>query len=354
MAAHAKLSARDESGPVLAGLRGRIVGIYGLLAIANLSAWTWALMAFAGQPVLIGTAVLAYSLGLRHAIDADHIAAIDNVTRKLMQEGQRPVAVGFFFALGHSTVVVLASVVVALTANLLSDELVAYREIGGIIGTSASALFLFVIAIANIVVLRGVWRAFRQVERGDRVTQADIDALLQQRGWLARLFRPLFRLVSESWQLYPIGLLFALGFDTASEIGLFGLSAQASNAVSGWSLLIFPALFAAGMALVDTTDGVLMLGAYGWAYRNPLRKLFYNMTITSVSVLVALVVGGIETLGLIADRFHLQGVFWNAISDLNDHFGALGYGIVALFVVCWGLSFAIYRFKRYDLTGSLE
>ncbi len=355
MAAHAKsIVLKDQSEPALPGLQGRIVGIYSILIIANLSAWIWAFIAFALQPVLMGTAVLAYSLGLRHAIDADHIAAIDNVTRKLMQEGKRPVAVGFFFALGHSTVVVLASLAVALTANVLSDELTAYRDIGGIIGTSASALFLFLIAIANLVVLRGVYRTFRLVERGNSVAEEEIDALLQQRGWLARLFRPLFRLVSQSWQLYPIGLLFALGFETASEISLFGLSAQTSNSVSIWSLLIFPALFAAGMTLVDTTDGVLMLGAYGWAYRNPLRKLFYNLTITSVSVLVALVVGGIETLGLIADRFHLEGVFWNAISDLNENFGTLGYGIVALFVVSWGISFLVYRFKRYDLYGRLE
>jgi high-affinity nickel-transport protein len=344
----------NDAEPELPGFRHRIVAIYAILIIANLSAWIWAFIAFAHQPVLIGTAVLAYSLGLRHAIDADHIAAIDNVTRKLMQEGKRPVTVGFFFALGHSTVVVLASLAVALTADALSDKLIAYREIAGIAGTSASALFLFIIAVANLIVLRGVYRAFRVVERGDNITEDQIDALLQQRGWLARMFRPLFRFVSQSWHLYPIGLLFALGFETASEISLFGLSAQASNAVSSWSLLIFPALFAAGMTLVDTTDGVLMLGAYGWAYRNPMRKLFYNLTITSVSVLVALVVGGIETLGLVADQFQLHGVFWNAISDLNDHFGALGYGIVALFVVSWGVSFIIYRFKRYDLKPGLD
>jgi len=340
---------RNGSGPELLGLPGRIVGIYGFLIVANLSAWIWAFIVFANQPVLIATAVLAYSLGLRHAIDADHIAAIDNVTRKLMQEGKRPVAVGFFFALGHSTVVVLASLAVALTTNALSDQLASYREIGGIIGTSASALFLFLIAVANIIVLRGVYRTFRLVERGNDVTEEDIDALLQQRGWLARLFKPLFRFVSQSWHLYPIGLLFALGFETASEISLFGLSAQSSNAVSSWSLLIFPALFAAGMTLVDTTDGVLMLGAYGWAYRNPIRKLFYNLTITSVSVLVALVVGGIETLGLIAGQFHLHGVFWDAIAELNDNFGLLGYGIVGLFVVSWGISFIVYRLKRYHL-----
>jgi high-affinity nickel-transport protein len=347
MAALAKsIVPANGTRPERLGFRARIIGIYGFLITANLAAWIWAFVAFAHQPVLIGTAVLAYSLGLRHAIDADHIAAIDNVTRKLMQEGKRPVAVGFFFALGHSTVVVVASLAVALTANAVSDRLAGYREIGGIIGTSASALFLLLIAIANIIVLRGVYRTFRLVERGQIVTEEDIDALLQQRGWLARLFRPLFRFVSQSWHLYPIGLLFALGFETASEISLFGLSAQASNAVSSWSLLIFPALFAAGMTLVDTSDGVLMLGAYGWAYRNPLRKLFYNLTITSVSVLVALLVGGIETLGLVADQFHLRGVFWNAVSGLNDNFGALGYAIVALFVASWGISYLVYRFRR--------
>jgi nickel/cobalt transporter (NiCoT) family protein len=349
MAAYAKsIPPTSESDSGLTGLRGRIAGICGLLTLANLAAWIWAFIAFAGQPVLVGTAVLAYSLGLRHAIDADHIAAIDNVTRKLMQEGKRPVAVGFFFALGHSTVVVLASLAVAFTANALSDELASYRAIGGVVGTSASALFLFIIAIANLIVLRGVYRAFRLVERNEAVSEESIDVLLHQRGWLARLFRPLFQFVSESWHLYPIGLLFAFGFETASEISLFGLSAQASNTVSSWSILIFPALFAAGMTLVDTTDGILMLGAYGWAYRNPLRKLFYNLTITSVSVLVALVVGGIETLGLIGGQFHLQGAFWNVISDLNSNFGALGYGIVALFVASWGISFAVYRFSGYD------
>jgi nickel/cobalt transporter (NiCoT) family protein len=329
------------------GFRGRIVGVFAILIAANLLAWGWALTAFAGQPVLVGTALLAYSLGLRHALDADHIAAIDNVTRKLMQEGKRPVAVGLFFALGHSAVVLLASVAIALAAHSLTDRFAAYREIGGVIGTSASALFLFIIAAANLVVLGGVYRAFRRVRDGGELHEDDIDALLQQRGWLARLFRPLFRFVSKSWHLFPIGLLFALGFETASEISLFGLSAEASNNISSWAILIFPALFAAAMTLVDTTDGVLMLGAYGWAYRNPLRKLFYNMTITSVSVLVALVVGGIETLGLMAGHFGLKGTFWTTVSDLNANFGALGYGIVALFIASWIASIVIYRLNGY-------
>jgi nickel/cobalt transporter (NiCoT) family protein len=336
------------------GFRRRLVGVLSALILANLLAWGWALTAFAAQPVLMGTAVLAYSLGLRHALDADHIAAIDNVTRKLMQEGKRPVAVGLFFALGHSAVVMLASVAIAVTAKSFTDEVAPYRKIGGIIGTSASALFLFIIATANLIVLAGVYRAFRKVRNDEDVRDEDIDALLQQRGWLARLFRPLFRFVSKSWHLFPIGFLFALGFETASEISLFGLSAGASNETSNWSILIFPMLFTAGMTLVDTIDGILMLGAYGWAYRKPIRKLFYNMTITSISVLVALVIGSIETLGLMANHFNLEGGFWSWIVDLNANFGALGYGIAALFVASWALSIIIYRgsgYHRLDRTA---
>ncbi len=343
----------DGAESELIGFRRRVVAIYTLLVIANIGAWIWAIATFIHQPVLLGTSVLAYSLGLRHAIDADHIAAIDNVTRKLMQEGQRPAAVGLFFALGHSAVVVVASVAVALTAHVL-DRFASYRQIGGIIGTSASALFLFIIAITNFFILSSVHQAFRLAQSGVPMREEQIDTLLNQRGWLSRLFKPLFRFVSQSWHLFPIGLLFALGFDTASEISLFGLSAQASSTVPNWSLLIFPALFAAGMTLIDTTDGVLMIGAYGWAYRNPLRKLFYNLTITSVSVLVALVVGGIETLGLIGDRFQLHGTFWEAIASLNDNFGVLGYGIVALFVVSWAVSYLIYRVKGYDSVAGLD
>jgi high-affinity nickel-transport protein len=328
------------------GFRSRVVGLYALLLGTNLAAWIWACNAFYDQPFLMGTAILAYSLGLRHAIDADHLAAIDNVTRNLMQRGKRPVAVGLFFALGHSTVVMAASVAVAITASAIGGQTDSYREIGGILGTSMSALFLLTIGLANMIVLRGVYRAFQRARQG-KITEQEIEALLHQRGWLSRLFQPLFRFVSKSWHLYPIGLLFALGFETASEISLFGLSAQTSNSVSSWSFLIFPSLFAAGMTLVDTTDGVVMLGAYGWAYRDPMRKLFYNLTVTSVSVLVALVVGGIETLGLIAEKFGLDGPFWRLVSELNSNFGLLGYGMVGLFVISWGLSYLAYQAKGY-------
>jgi nickel/cobalt transporter (NiCoT) family protein len=332
-----------------AGMKGKILGLYAVLAVANLGAWAWALAAFHGVPVLFGTALLAYSLGLRHAVDADHIAAIDNVTRKLMQEGKRPIAAGFYFSLGHSTVVVLLTAAIAGVTYALQGQFGALKEIGGLIGTSVSALFLFAIAIVNIVVLVAVWRTFRAVRRGEKLIEDDLNAFLAKRGLLSRLFRPLFRLIAKSWHMYPLGFLFGLGFDTATEIGLLGIAgAEAARGLSSWSILVFPALFTAGMSLVDTTDSVLMLGAYGWAFVKPIRKLYYNMTITFVSVLVALLVGGIEALGLIGDRLNLEGGFWSAVGALNDNFGSLGYVIIGIFAVSWIVSALVYRIKRYD------
>jgi high-affinity nickel-transport protein len=326
-----------------------VIGIYAALAAANLAAWIWAFIAFHQHPVLLGTALLAYGFGLRHAVDADHIAAIDNVIRKLMQEGKRPVAVGTFFSLGHSTVVFLASAGVALTANALQNRFEAYREIGGLIGTSVSAFFLLLIAIMNIFILVGTCRTFRRVRHGGRYSEEDLDMIMARGGLLARIFRPLFGVIRQSWHMYPLGFLFGLGFDTATEVALLGISAtEAAKGLSIWAVLVFPALFTAGMCLVDTTDGILMLGAYGWAFLNPIRKLFYNMTITAVSVLVALLIGGIESFGLIADHFNLAGGFWKAIHGLNDNFGALGYLIIGIFASCWLLSMIVYRVKRYD------
>ncbi|HUC67355.1 MAG TPA: HoxN/HupN/NixA family nickel/cobalt transporter [Stellaceae bacterium] len=330
-------------------LRRRVVGIYAILIGANLGAWTWALLAFRGYPVLLGTALLAYSFGARHAVDADHIAAIDNVTRKLMQQGQRPVGVGFFFSLGHSTVVALASAGIALAAAALQTRFADWREVGGLVGTGVSAGFLFLIALLNLVVLLQLYRTFRQVRRGGRYVEEELDLFLSQRGFLGRIFRPLFRLIGASWQMYPLGFLFGLGFDTATEIGLLGISAaEAAHGLSLWSILVFPALFTAGMSLIDTTDGVLMLGAYGWAFMKPMRKLYYNLTITFVSVLAALVVGGVEALGLVADHLNPEGGFWRAIAALNRNFGSLGFLIIALFIASWLVSMLVYRLKRYD------
>ena len=329
----------DEPGST----KAKVISIYGFLLVFNLAAWCWALLAFHRFPVLLGTAFLAYSFGLRHAVDADHIAAIDNVTRKLMHEGRRPVAVGFMFSLGHSTVVVFGSIVIAATALGLQHRMSAAREIGGIVGTLVSVLFLFGIAFVNLAVLRSIYLAFLRVRRGEPYVEEDFDLLLRSRGFLSRLFRPVFGMIRCSWHMYPLGILFGLGFDTATEIGLLGISAvEASKGLSLLSILVFPALFAAGMSLIDTTDNVLMLGAYGWASVKPVRKLYYNMTITFVSVVVALVVGGIEALGLLAGRFHQIGTFWNLVGKLNDNFGLLGYCIVCLFAFSWLVSVAVY------------
>ena len=266
-----------------------------------------------------------------------------------MQEGQRPVSVGFFFALGHSTVVALAAAGVAATATLLSGRFEAFKAIGGTIGTLVSAFFLFAIAAANLVILRGVWRTFRQVRAGGRYAEEDVDLLLNQRGLLARFLRPLFRLISRSWHMYPLGFLFGLGFDTATEVALLGISAtQAAQGVSIWAIMVFPALFAAGMSLVDTTDGVLMLGAYEWAFVKPMRKLYYNLTITLVSVTVAVLVGGIEVLGLIGDRLALSGPFWDAIAALGDNFNTLGFVIIGVFIAAWIGSILVYRYTGLD------
>jgi high-affinity nickel-transport protein len=330
-------------------LRFKIISLYGVLLAANLAAWAWALVAFRHHPLLLGTAVLAYTFGLRHAVDADHIAAIDNVTRKLMQEGKQPAAVGFFFSLGHSTIVVAASVAIAAASSIFKSRIGTFHDIGSLIGTLASAIFLLAIAAMNIVILLAVYRTFQCAKAGTWYDEEDLDILLAGRGLLARLFRPLFRAIRCSWHMYPLGFLFGLGFDTATEVGVLGISAtQASQGLSVWSILVFPALFTAGMSSIDTTDSVLMAGVYGWAFVKPIRKLYYNMTVTLVSVLVALLVGGIEALSLVQGQLDLKGPFWDGIGTLNANFGTLGYLLIGIFVVSWLISGVIYRARGYD------
>ncbi len=330
-------------------LRHRLSVLYALLIAVNLGIWGWALYLFRDHPVMLGTALLAYSFGLRHAVDADHIAAIDNVTRKLMQEGKRPISVGFWFSIGHSTVVVLAALAIAVTTTALADHFEAWKVVGGVVGTLVSTLFLFAVAAMNIVILRSVWKTFRHVRQGGAYQDEDFDILLNSRGLLARLFRPLFRLVTQGWHMLPLGFLFGLGFDTATEVALLGISAtQAGQGMSIWSIMVFPALFAAGMSLVDTTDGVLMLGAYNWAFVKPMRKLYYNLVITAVSVVVAVLIGGIEGLGLIGDQLGLNGWFWDGIGSLNDNFNGLGFVIIGVFILAWIVSLLIYRYSRLD------
>jgi high-affinity nickel-transport protein len=330
-------------------LRGRITALYALLIAANAAAWTWALVAFHAHPVLLGTCFLAYSFGLRHAVDADHIAAIDNVTRKLMQEGKRPLTVGLFFSLGHSTIVVLATIGVALAAAAFKTELEEFHAVGGMIGISVSAAFLLIIAAINVVVLVNVYRTFQRVKNGGGYVELELDAMLANGGILARIFRRLFRLIGKSWHMYPLGFLFGLGFDTATEIGLLGIAAaEATHGLPIWSILVFPALFTASMTLIDTTDSVLMTGAYGWAFVKPVRKLYYNMTITFVSVVVAVVIGGVEALSLIADKFSLHGGLWDMVASINDTFGLLGYVIIGIFAASIAASMLVYRLKGYE------
>ncbi|MDX7953212.1 HoxN/HupN/NixA family nickel/cobalt transporter [Lichenihabitans sp. Uapishka_5] len=330
-------------------VRAKVGVLFMMLVAANLGAWVWAFTAFHQFPILLGTAFVAYSFGLRHAFDADHIAAIDNITRKLMADGRRPISTGFFFSLGHSSIVIALTLAIVTVTAALQDRFDALKDVGGVIGTSVSALFLFIVAFANILILVSTVRTFRRVKNGGRLVDQDLDEALAGGGLLARLFRPVFGVVRRSWHMYPLGLLFGLGFDTATEVGLLGISAsQASQGLSVWSILVFPALFTAGMSLVDTIDSVLMVGAYDWALVKPLRKLYFNMTVTALSVVVALLVGGLEALGLVGSRLQLQGTFWDGVDTLNDHFGMIGYVIVALFVVSWLVSVLVYRLKRYD------
>ena len=338
-------SALDDASPY----QGRkIAAIYLLLLAFNAAVWTWAFVTLSAHPTLLGTALLAYVLGLRHAVDADHIAAIDNVVRKLMQEGKRPISAGLFFSLGHSLVVTIAVAVIVSTAFALQGRLHPFKVIGSVIGTGTSAFFLLTIACINLFILRSVWRSFQRARRGEPVAEHELDHLLSGSGLLARMFRPLFRMVTRSWQMFPIGFLFGLGFDTATEITLFTVAgSQASGGMSFATVMIFPALFAAGMTLIDTSDSVLMVGAYGWAFLNPIRKIWYNLTITAISAVVAMLIGGVEALGLIADKLELDGAFWDLIGKLNEGLAGFGYFVVGIFIASWIASYLIYRWRGF-------
>jgi high-affinity nickel-transport protein len=274
----------------------KIVAMYALLLAANVLVWVLAFAVFSpAHALLLGTALLAFTFGLRHAVDADHICAIDNVTRKLMQEGKRPVAVGFYFSLGHSTIVFALTVAIALGASAVRSRLPNLEAVGGAVGTSVSALFLFIIAAINAFVLADLLRAMRRIAAGEPYSAQSLEKSLDARGLLGRFFKPLLRLVTRSRHMYLIGVLFGLGFDTATEVGLLGIAAiEAGKGLPVWAILLFPALFTVGMSLIDTTDGILMLGAYGWAFLNPARKLYYNVAVTAASVLVAVLIGSIE------------------------------------------------------------
>ncbi|HEX4189123.1 MAG TPA: HoxN/HupN/NixA family nickel/cobalt transporter [Solirubrobacteraceae bacterium] len=304
----------------------------------------------ASAPLAVGTGLTAYTLGLRHAFDADHVAAIDNTTRKLVSDGGRPMSVGFFFSLGHSTIVLGLALLFAAGIKTLSgpvrDPHSQLHGITGWLGTGVSGTFLYAIAAVNIVVLWGIVRVLREMRDG-RCDEAELERGLAAGGPMNRFLGRLTRLVRKPWHAYPLGLLFGLGFDTASEVALLFLAAGAAGAgLSIYAILCLPVLFAAGMSLLDTIDGSFMQFAYGWAVERPVRKLFYNLIITGLSVAVALLIGTIELSSLLAQRLGAQGGFWSWLAGIDMN--ALGLAIVGLFVATWALAAAIWRFGHIE------
>lgn len=298
------------------------------------------------HPALLGMAFLAYTFGLRHAFDVDHITAIDNTIRKLIHERQNPLGVGFYFSLGHSTVVAGLTVMTAMFVRLLRTRLPAFESIGAVAGPAISGVFLLIIGFINLVILAQVLRLFIQM-RSHRHINTELEELLSSRGFFARLTKPLLRIVSKSWHVYPIGFLFGLGFDTATEIALLGISAVAEkNALPFAGLLSLPILFAAGMSLLDTADGVFMTTAYKWAFSTPLRKVYYNLSVTGLGVMAAVLVGLLELAHVLVPAIGLQGQFWRWVVQVN--FGSMGYLLVALFVTVWMLSYGLWKFCRIE------
>ncbi|MEU1295338.1 HoxN/HupN/NixA family nickel/cobalt transporter [Streptomyces sp. NPDC005840] len=298
----------------------------------------------------VGIGVTAYTLGMRHAFDADHIAAIDNTTRKLMGEGGRPLSVGFWFSLGHSSVVfglaLLLSLGVRTLAGPVRDDGSALHDVTGLVGTTVSGAFLYVIAGINLVILAGIWKVFRRMRSG-HFDEAALEEQLDNRGLMNRILGRFMKSITKSWQMYPLGLLFGLGFDTATEIALLVLAGSgAASGLPWYAILCLPVLFAAGMSLLDTIDGSFMNFAYGWAFSKPVRKVYYNLTVTGLSVAVALIIGTVELLGLLADRFHLHGPFWDWIGGLD--LNAVGFVIVGLFLVTWVVALLVWKFGRIE------
>jgi high-affinity nickel-transport protein len=298
----------------------------------------------------IGVGITAYTLGLRHAFDADHIGAIDNTTRKLMTEGQRPLSVGFFFSLGHSTIVFALAALFAVGVRGLGGDVAAddsaLHQATGVIGPTVSGSFLFLVGLINLAALAGIVRVFRRMRHGD-YDERRLEHQLDSRGFMNRFLGRATRAVRQPWQMYPVGVLFGLGFDTATEIALLATAGAATTSgLPFYAILCLPVLFAAGMSLLDTIDGALMNFAYGWAFSRPVRKVYYNITITGLSVMVALLIGTIELIQVLADKLTLTGAFFDWIDGLD--FNLIGYLIVVLFIVTWAVALAVWRFGHIE------
>jgi high-affinity nickel-transport protein len=328
--------------------RSQLIAFAAVIVVLHVVGWglAWFVVAPA-YPFMWGLAGLAYTFGLRHAFDADHIAAIDNTTRKLMDGDVRPFGVGFFFSLGHSTVVFVLTVAIALATRTVTAELPQLRAAGSYLGTAVSGLFLYVIGLVNLVVLIDLFRVFRGLRHGEYDAVA-LDARLLQRGWMNRWFGGLFRIVTRPWHMYLVGLLFGLGFDTATEVGLLttaGVAASRSLPLS--AVLVLPMVFAAGMSLMDSADGIMMCGAYGWAFSNPLRKIFYNLTVTGLSVVVALFIGTIELVSIVTDRLlDVHSGVWGVLQRIDSQ--TMGFAVAGLFACCWAVSVVVWRWGRLE------
>jgi nickel/cobalt transporter (NiCoT) family protein len=325
----------------------KIVAIYAILAALTLAGFSASLAIGRATAVLAGLGAICYVLGLRHGVDADHIAAIDNTTRKLLQDGRRPSTVGTWFSLGHSTVVVGLIVGLVVATRAVVGDVPPLQNLGATVGTLVSGGFLWAIGLINVAIVLGLYRVFETLKEG-KANQARLDDLLEKRGFMNRYFGSLFKVVKKPWQIYPIGVLFGLGFDTASEVALVAISVGigVSTNVPTYYVLLLPLMFACGMVLVDTTDGVAMRLAYGWAFMNPLRKIYYNITVTVISVLVALAIGTVELLQVLATDLRLSGAFWGWLGALD--FQALGLGMIAIFVLSWLVSFGYWRYGRFE------
>lgn len=324
----------------------RIVLIYAAIGVVTLAGFGAVLIASKLSLQLAAFGLAAYIFGLRHGVDADHIVAIDNTTRKLMQDGERPFTVGTWFSLGHSTIVVVLVTILAVVIGDVEGRLPILKSSGTVIGSAVSGGFLFLIGLINVLIVLGIYRTFKSLRAG-YLNEAELQNLLENRGFLNRYFRSLFAIVRRPWQIYPVGVLFGLGFDTVSEVGLIVLAVgYATSSTPLWMVLLLPLLFACGMVLVDTTDSIAMCTAYGWAFLKPIRKIYYNLTITVISVAVAFAIGGIEILQVISNELNLGGPFWTALANLD--FAGVGIAIIGIFLASWLVSVAVWKYKRYD------
>ncbi|MDP9116005.1 MAG: HoxN/HupN/NixA family nickel/cobalt transporter [Actinomycetota bacterium] len=349
-------STRMTPAKNLTGAERRRLGGMGLVVLA-LNLGGWAIFAFAIAPhhfhfkglgIGVGVAVTAWTLGARHGFDADHISAIDNTTRKLMADGGRPLGTGFFFALGHSSVIMVVGVGLTVAARAVFGAVVnpdsGFASVGGVLGTSLAASFLYLIAALNLVVLLGILRVFRGMRRGE-FDEAELERQLSARGLMYRFFGPLMRSITKTWHMFFVGMLFGIGFDTATEVLLLAATATAATQGLPWyAVLSLPLLFAGGLTLVDTLDGCFMNLAYGWAFANPIRKVYYNLVITALSIAVAFLVGTIEIFALLASELHVQGGFWDVMANFDIN--KAGFAIVALFLVMWVGAVGYWRIAR--------